>query len=550
MKLYREIVVQHQYLNLPVKNGASKLKMSFLVEGEIVREFEIELADGESDFWVFSNIGKFKCKKLSIQVDGQDVTAKALELIAQSDTLKDCDKLYNEKYRPQIHFSSCRGWNNDPNGLVYYEGEYHLFYQHNPYGCKWGNMHWGHAVSNDLVHWEELPDALEPDKLGTIFSGSAVVDWGNTAGFQTGDERVLMAIYTSAGGGSTESKGQPFTQSIAYSNDRGRNWVKYNKNPVLGPVVGENRDPKVMWNKPSRRWVMALYLERNDYGLFSSPDFKHWELTCRITIPGASECPDFFELQVDDDPGNTKWVLWGANGSYLLGTFDGKTFLQEGVVQQFDWGGNAYAAQTWSDIPSEDGRRIQVAWLQVNIPNMPFNQQMTFPCELRLRTTQEGIRLFSTPVKEIKGLHFKERIWKDVDLSEGENLFEGICGDLFDIRVEFQVGEAVEFGLVVRGIPVVYNIRKMELACQGRRAPLVPLAWKIRLQILVDRASIEIFGNDGMVGMSIGVIPEDYNRSFVVYSKGDRTRVNSLELYELRSAWVRASSENAFTILE
>lgn len=530
------MVIRNRYLNLPVKSGAPKLKMSFLAEGKMVREFEIELADGKPDFWVFSDIGKFKGKKLTIQVEA--TSAIALESITQSDTFTDKENLYREKYRPQSHFSSSRGWNNDPNGLVFYKGEYHLFYQHNPYGWKHGNMHWGHAVSTDLVRWEELHDALEPDKLGTIFSGSAVVDWNNTAGFQTGDEKVLVLIYTSAGGTSAESEGQPFAQSIAYSNDRGRTWTKYEKNPVLPRIVGHNRDPKVTWHKPSRKWVMALYLDKNDYGLFSSPNLKQWEQLCKITIPGVSECPDIFKLPVDSHPSNTKWVFWGANGSYLLGTFDGQTFLQEGDVQRFDWGGNSYAAQTWSDIPSEDGRRIQIAWLRVNLPNMPFNQQMTFPCELRLRTTTEGIRLFSTPVKEIEKLHDKEHIWKDVSLSPGETLLKGIQGDLFDIRAEFRTGEASEFGFNIRGIAVVYDVKRQQLSCLGKCAPLLPMERKIRLQVLVDRASIEIFGNDGGVSIPIGVIPEDDNKSLEVYSKGGRTRINSLEVYELCSAWV------------
>jgi len=534
IKLSKKMVIQNRFLNLPIKNGAPKRNVRFLVEGEIVRAFKIELADGKPDFWMFSDVGKFKGEVLTIEVEGH-ITAGALESITQSDTPKNWENLYKEKYRPQFHFSSRRGWINDPNGLVYYKGEYHLFYQHNPYGWKWGNMHWGHAVSRDLVHWRELPDALEPDKLGTCFSGSAVVDWNNTAGFQTGSERVLVLIFTSAGGTSNESKDQPFTQSIAYSNDGGRNWTKYENNPVFPNIVGRNRDPKVFWHEPSQKWVMVLYLEKNDYGLFSSPNLKKWEEMCKITIPGARECPDMFELPVDGDPENTKWVLWGANGSYLLGTFDGQTFLPEGEVRRFNYSGDSYAAQTWG----VGGRRIQIAWLRVNMPNMPFNQQMTFPCELTLRRTQKGIRLFSTPVKEIEKLHDKVHIWRDVDLSPGETLLTGIHSDLFDIRAEFQTGNAAEFGFIIHGIPVICDVGKNLLTCQGKWAPLEYLSEdRIRLQILVDRASIEIFVNGGKVVIPIGIIPKDDKRSVEVYSKCDGTRVNSLEVYELCSAWI------------
>ena len=536
MKLSKEMLIGNQYLNLPVKNGALKLKMTFLDQGEIVRQFEIELADGKPSLWVFADIGKLKGRKMTVQAEGQAIDLGAFESISQSDTPKDWENLYREEYRPQYHFTSRRGWNNDPNGLVYLEGEYHLFYQHNPYGTKWGNMHWGHAISKDLIRWEELPDALEPDRLGTIFSGSAVVDWENTAGFQTGNEKVLVCAYTSAGGTSAQSEGQPFTQSIAYSNDRGRNWTKNEKNPVLPNIAGRNRDPRVFWHKPTREWVMALYLEKNDYGLFSSPNLKNWKMRCKVTIPDASECPDMFELPVDGDPENTKWVFWGANGSYLLGSFDGQDFLQEGKVQRLDCG-DAYAAQTWNDVPIEDGRKIQIAWLRVDIPNMPFNQQMTFPCELRLRTAADGIRLFSTPVKEIEQLRRRAHIWEDVDLTRGENLLSGIRGDLFDIRAQFQKREAAEFGFKIRGIQLAYDLGKEQLSCMGKSASLAPVEGKIRLRILVDRTSVEIFGNDGRVALPIGVIFEDDSESLEVYSKGGITHVDSLEVYELRSAW-------------
>ena len=231
----------------------------------------------------------------------------------------DRSKLYQEVYRPQFHFTAKKNWLNDPNGLVYYQGEYHLFFQHNPSGINWANtIVWGHAVSSDMVNWKQLANAIEPDELGAIWSGSGVVDWDNTAGFQSGKEAAMVNIYTSAG--------KPFTQSIAYSNDRGRTWRKYEKNPVLGHIIGTNRDPKVIWHASSKRWVMALYLDGNNYALFSSPNLKQWTRLCDIQLPGSSECPDIFELSVDDDIENTKWVFWGANGNYIIGTFDGRAF--------------------------------------------------------------------------------------------------------------------------------------------------------------------------------------------------------------------------------
>ena len=274
--------------------------------------------------------------------------------------------LYDERYRPQFHFTPRKGWTNDPNGLVFYKGEYHLFFQHNPFGVKWGNMTWGHAVSPDLVHWTATgATPLNPTMLGTMFSGSAVVDWGNTAGLQSGAEKTIVSIYTAAGGTSPESKGQPFTQCMAYSNDRGRTWTKYAGNPVVPHIAGENRDPKVVWHAPTRQWIMALFLDGNTYRFLASPNLKNWTHAARYHVsPAPRECPDFFPMPVEGEPGTTKWVWTAANGHYLVGTFDGKRFIPEVMTQPGHYGKNYYAVQTYSDLPERaagagglDGRR-------------------------------------------------------------------------------------------------------------------------------------------------------------------------------------------------
>jgi fructan beta-fructosidase len=356
----REIALEKRYLNLPVKNGAPMRQMSFLVEGQPSRNFDMELANAEPVWWAFMDIAPFKGKKATLKVNTLPEDSTGLKLIDQSDEIKGAENLYREKLRPQFHFSPRRGWNNDPNGLVFYKGEYHLFFQHNPYGWNWGNMHWGHAVSPDLVHWKELSVALYPDEHGTMFSGSAVVDWNNTAGFQTGEEKVLVCIFTAAG--------NPFTQGLAYSNDRGRTWTKYAGNPVLPHIIGSNRDPKVIWYAPDKKWIMALYLDQSDYGLFSSPDLKKWERMGDVTIPGTSECPEFFEIAVDGNKRNTRWVFYGGNGRYLVGRFDGKTFTQESGPHPIQAGNCFYASQTYTDVPPADGRRILIPWGQMARP--------------------------------------------------------------------------------------------------------------------------------------------------------------------------------------
>ncbi|HGJ64608.1 TPA: glycoside hydrolase family 32 protein [bacterium] len=443
------------------------------------------------------------------------------------------DNLYKEKYRPQFHFTAKTNWLNDPNGLIYYKGEYHLFFQHNPEGINWGNMTWGHAISPDMIHWKQIDHAIYPDKLGTIFSGSGVVDWNNTAEFKTGDEDVLVCIYTSAGD-CVEPK-VPFTQSIAYSNDKGRTWQKYTGNPVLEHIVGSNRDPKVIWHNPTEKWIMALFLDGNDYALFSSPNLKEWTRICDLRLPDTGECPDIFELPVDGDPNNKKWVFWGANGNHYIGSFDGQTFTPESDLMKPDFGANFYAAQTWSDIPESDGRRIQIAWMNGGkYPDMPFNQQMSFPCEITLKTTPEGIRMFRQPIRELANIRQRKHEYYDQELYNQVEMITDVYGDLFDIHAEVKLGTASDFGFVIRGEKINYNVANKEISFLGKSAKLEPIDNKLKFQILVDRTSIELFGNDGVMSMSSCFLPEKNGIS--AFSSGGGIRGN-LVVYELKSAW-------------
>ncbi len=449
------------------------------------------------------------------------------------------DGLYRETWRPQFHFTPKIGWINDPNGMLFYKGEYHLFFQcdpdrrENPCGVKL----WGHAVSSDMLHWTQLANAIQPDSRGSIWSGSGVVDWNNTTGFQTGVEKPLVCIYTSAGGQAPGSDGKPFTQSLAYSNDRGRTWTKYAKNPVLGHVIGGNRDPKVFWHEPSRQWIMALYLDQSDYGLFASPDLKRWRRLATVQMPGSGECPDFFPLPVDGSRDKQKWVFWAASNQYRLGRFDGKTFTPETEPLQSHWGRNRYAAQTFSDIPSGDGRRIQIAWMAGGrYPDMPFNQQLSFPVTLALRTFSDGLRLCTWPVKEIDRLHDKHRHWKGT-LRPGENPLAGVRGELFDIRLAIEPASAAEIGLDVRGVPIQYNVKQQMLSCLGSTAPLRLAGGRLALEVLVDRTSIEIFAGEGRVNMAYCFLPAADNKNLAIYAKGGNARVRSLDVWNLRSIW-------------
>jgi fructan beta-fructosidase len=529
----REIFIEKPYLNFPVKNGATKRCVTVVVGGKEVRSFDIELADGKPDWWAFLDATPFKGQTVTVKVDQLSEASTGLTTVDQSDDIKDSESPYHESLRPQFHFTSRRGWLNDPNGLVFYQGEYHLFYQHNPYGWDWGNMSWGHAVSKDLIHWKELPIALYPDEHGTMFSGSSVVDWNNTAGFQTGKEPALVAMFTAAG--------DPFTQEIACSNDRGLTWAKYAHNPVLGHLIGENRDPKVVWYAPEKKWVMALYLDRSDYALFSSPDLKNWQRLSDINLPGDAECPNFFEAPLDGDAHDTRWVFFGASGVYLVGTFDGQRFRPDTRPQHLHNGNCWYAAQVYSDIPADDGRCVLVPWGRLPdgeiFRGMPFNQMMGLPVELTLRSTSSGASLLVNPVRELKSLRQSTHLIQPQTLRPGDNPLAGIRGDLIEIEAEIAVGDANDISFDLLGLPVVYNVAARRMSCLGNQAVLAPKDGKISLHIFVDRDSVDIYGGDGTLYMPMAKAFSPEIQSLKLSCQGGDARIVALKVYQLKSAW-------------
>ena len=538
--LDRDMLIDRPYLHLPVKDGAPKRLMRLLVDGKLLRQFEIELADATPDFWTYTEVDAYQGKTLRLEVDRMKLDSTALNTVRLADTWPDPDGMYRERLRPQFHFSPARGWTNDPNGMVYYDGEYHLFFQHNPYGVRWGNMTWGHAVSTDMLHWRQLPDAIHPDDMGTIFSGCGVIDQNNTTGWQAERQKPMVAIYTSAGGTSALSRGEPFTQSIAYSTDRGRTFTKYDDNPALGHVVGGNRDPKVIWHGPTQQWVMILYLERPRFGLFGSPNLKQWTKLSELTIPNGHECPDLFELPVDGHAGKTRWVVWEAAGRHLIGAFDGHTFTPESPLLDGCYGANDYAAQTFSNIPAEDGRRIQMSWMRGGrYPDMPFNQQMTVPRVLTLRETPAGVRLFVEPVEELKSLRGQQHSWTDVTLGSSPIPLVGPEGGLYDIEAVLEPGTAEAVGIEIRGHRIEYCVAEHELTAMGKQAPLVAEDGKISLRILVDRTSIEVFANGGQVQMASCFLPEEDKQELAVYATGGPAKVPAVHVWELRSVWDR-----------
>ena len=561
----RTLMAEGRYLNLPVKTGGAKRQVKMMVDGKVLREFNIRLAEGDADWWAFTDLAPLKGKVVTLVAEDLPENSRALAAITQSDQFVGQDTVYHETLRPQLHFSTRRGWQNDPNGLVFYDGEYHMFYQHDPYDEQnAGNLHWGHAVSKDLVHWTELPDALYPEGIYGIFSGSAVVDRDNTAGFQTGSEKPIIAVFTYAR--STGKAQYELIQGIAFSNDRGRTWAKYKNNPVLPNVTKNNRDPKVIWYAPEEKWVMVLFLDqadyskhpdippakllkffanRSSYGLFSSRDLKTWEKMSEIKIQGEAECPEFFEIAVDGNATNTRWITYGASGRYLIGTFDGKTFTHESGPHVIHSGNCFYASQTFNNIPATDGRRILIPWGGNNetpttplYKGMPFNQMMGIPMELTLRTTADaGLRLFVVPAKELESLRTTTWTIEPQPIAIGENPLAPINGELFDLTAVIAVGGATKVVFTLRGVPVSYDVEAQELSCNGKSALLKAEGGKIRLRMLVDRTSIDIFGNDGRLYMPMGVVIDTTNTSLRLRAEGTGAFINSLDVSELKSIW-------------
>jgi fructan beta-fructosidase len=475
-----------------------------------------------------------------------------------------------ELYRPNYHFSPIANWMNDPNGLVYYKGKYHLFYQYHPDSTVWGPTHWGHAISCDLVNWQHLPIALSPDENGYIFSGSAVIDWQNTASF---GKEAMVAVFTHDQGGVQ-------SQSLAYSTDRGRTWTKYPGNPVLLPPnnLRDFRDPKVFWyGKPDAgHWVMALAAD-NKILFYTSPDLTHWTASGEFG-PGYGstsdvwETPDLFELSVDGAP-ETRWVLTvgvqgggparGSATQYFVGAFDGTTFTSENpkdTVLWADFGADYYAAQSWSNEPNK--RCIMIAW-QNNwqyanvIPAYNWRGTFSLPRELALTQTESGIYLVQQPISELQTLRGAHQHWQDETITPERNLLSKVKGETCEIMAEFQVNPAADrFGFRIRvgvqeATTIGYNVKQEKLFvdrthsgqinfhpgfASSHLADLIPNNDILRLNIFVDCTSVEVFANDGLVVFSESIFPSEQSQGLELFTQGGAVTLKSLDIYQLNPA--------------
>ena len=555
-----------KFLLLPVQENAPEGKVNIIVNNEFQLEqnINIRLAREKVDYYVPLDLSAYQGKSVSVDVTGMPASSLCWKEIKLSDTF---DSSNRETYRPVYHHTPVYGWMNDPNGMFYKDGVYHLYFQYNPYGSMWANMTWGHSTSTDLTHWTYEGTAIVPDAWGAIFSGSCVVDKDNTAGLGKG---AVVAFYTSA---KSTPWGDVQSQSMAYSLDNGKNFIKYEHNPILTSTERDFRDPKVFWYAPGKHWVMMLAVGQ-EMQIYSSGNLKDWKKESSFgAMQGAHggvwECPDLVEVAVEGSK-EKKWVLicnlnpggpfGGSAAQYFVGSFDGKKFVNESPTQTkwLDWGKDNYATVTWSNAPA--GRCIALGWMSNwqyanNVPTTQYRSANTLARDLTLYRVGGELYLKSKPSPEIKKARAEE---KKIPTFEVKGNYE-VASLLADNKGAYEIEMTIEnkgtskidFSLMnEKGekVAMYYDVvRKqfvMDRSASGivgfsRDFPAVTVAPvrntdQIHLRLFIDRSSVEVFGEDGEYVMTNLVFPaEPYNRMVFSSDKGSYI-VKSMNVYRLQ----------------
>lgn len=590
-----EFEVQRSHIAFLIGGGShpDTLGIHLLLDGQTVRS--ATGSDSEDLLWVSWDVDEFRGRKVRLRIfdlatDGwghlnvdhilqTDSPPAAFDLTRRLERYRRQSDYMNERLRPQFHFSPEINWLNDPNGLVFLDGEYHLFHQYNPAGNSWGHMSWGHAVSKDLTHWQHLPLAIAEAGGVMAFSGCCVVDHDNTSGFGNGKEPPLVAIYTGHGHGKQ-------VQNLAWSRDRGRTWTQYQQNPVLDLQEPDFRDPKVFWHEPSDRWVMVVSLAVEKVLVFyESKDLKHWNELSRFGPAGTIdksnwECPDLFELPVQGEPDRKLWALevdmgsgsvaGGSGGEYFVGTFDGQQFRTLQQAQWVDYGRDFYAPVSWENIPDADGRRIWIGWFNnwqtCLIPTSPWRSCMTIPRVLSLKKVAFNDEepatyvLVQQPVEELKKLRSDPRMldtssaaWPPVAVTA-----PGEIDDLtFELQAVLQPGNARSVGFRIRTgedefTEIAYDRHFAGVyvdrtksghvdfhdAFAGRHhAPARIIDGEVSLHIFVDRSSVEVFINGGEAVISDRIFPTRQRPVIEVFAGDDSAGIRSATLHTLKSIW-------------
>ena len=575
-----------KYLILPIQESCNEGKVKLDTGSPADMAMDVRLAVDSVEYYVPFALPQ-GVKEAVVTIGRVAANAVCWDNISLADTF---DTSNTDYYRPEYHHTPLYGWMNDANGLVYKDGEYHLYFQYNPYGSKWGNMHWGHSVSKDLVHWQHLDPAIARDTLGHIFSGSTVIDKNNSAGY---GKDAMIAFYTSA----SDEHGQ--IQCMAYSNDNGRTYTKYEKNPILTPFDGlkDFRDPKVFWYEPAQKWYMIVSADKN-MRFYSSTDLKQWEYLSQFgegygVQPNQFECPDFIQLPVDGNKDNMKWVMivninpgcpfGGSATEYFIGDFDGKEFkcdTDKSVTKWLDFGKDHYATVCFSNTGD---RIIAVPWMSnwqyANVtPIRQYRGANALPRELSLYTKNGEIYMAANVVKETEALRKSTRNVESLSV-EGETVIDSITDGLnsgvelemdivpgkaqtvgFDIMnakgektkiyLDLKAGRVVmdrtESGLIAFGEKAEphfkenHDRRKTESInyindfALGTWAPLSLCEGKsYHLNVFVDKCSVELFVDGGRIAMTNLVFPTEVYNSLRFYTEGGKAEVKNLSIHKL-----------------
>lgn len=557
--------VTEDYLLLPIQDDAPEGKICVVKDNEQKGTLmNVRLARERVDSYVPFELSAYKGQHVSIDIQGVPANALCWKELKMSDSF---DMTNKEMFRPVYHHTPVYGWMNDPNGMFYKDGVYHLYFQYNPYGSVWGNMHWGHSTSTDLMHWNFEGCAIVPDAWGAIFSGSCVVDHNNTAGF---GKDAVIAFYTSA---KASPWGDVQSQSMAYSLDNGKTFTKYEGNPILTSSERDFRDPKVFWYAPGKHWVMMLAVGQH-MEIYSSANLKEWKKESEFgAMQGAHggvwECPDLVEIPVEGTR-EKKWVLicnlnpggpfGGSAAQYFVGSFDGKKFVNESPTQTkwMDWGKDNYATVTWNNAP--DGRCIALGWMSNwqyanNVPTRQYRSANTLARDLTLYREGQELYLKSTPSVEVKKARGKKVSIPSFKVSEKHeivNLFEEKQG-AYEVEIVIQNAGAskIDFCLLNdkgEKVSMYYDLNRKQFVMDRSESgtvdfskdfPAVTVApvnvdKELTLRLFVDRSSIEAFGEDGKFVMTNLVFPSQPYVKMCFEADKNGYAVKALNVYKLQ----------------
>ncbi|MGM9637945.1 MAG: glycoside hydrolase family 32 protein [Eubacteriales bacterium] len=522
-----QITVKNKYMVIPVNMNAKRKKIRFFKDGHLVFDFDAHIDFNTPRFYTYLNVERFKGLTLTLTSDPRtDIHFTLVDTIPTAG-------IYKEELRPMVHFTSRIGWINDPNGLICYQGKYHMFYQHNPAGSSWGNMSWGHAISDDLIHWHELEDALYPDEMGTMFSGSAIEDRKNVTGLREGDNNVILLYYTAAGNTSDLSQGKKSTQCLAYSTDSGTTFRKYKNNPVISHIIGDNRDPKVIWCEEQKCYLLALYLDGNEYALLRSDDLLDWKTQQKIVLPGDAECPDIYPLEVENEKWVRKWIFSGASDKYLVGEFgSGKNagFIpSQGVKPYFYGKRTSYACQTFS---GTGNRRIRMAWDVLHAPESVFENQMGIPCEVSLTKIRNEYRLRTLPVREFESLRINTETYRTQN-PEGFN--RPLHRKAYDIEITAPKNSP-DFEINFFGYEFQVKVSENSFSYDDVVMPLSYTGGDIKIRLISDVLGCEIFIDDGLI-YSVAASLADYGIRYLTLTGRAGTPNAEITVHTLKGIW-------------